>query len=230
MALANAAGETADPKEPKDAGDDKGGDDALNKLVNSAVSSHLKRHLKGLEGTIGSLLEEKLAGLTGGRKDGDDGQPARPAKGGKAPAKSDDDEGDGYNAKSEIESLRNELKAERAKMREKEVLADVKSGLAGKVKPEAVGPALRLLRDRITIKGSSVTFKNDDGESVDLDDGIAEWLKSPEGALFATPPTPSVVRKAAFGAKAPHRPAPTGKDEDLTPAQKTARDFARLGL
>lgn len=224
--MANAAGETVDVKEPKEAGDDKGGDDALNKLVNSAVSSQLKRHLKGLEATFGSLLEEKLATITGSRKDAPDGQPERPAKSGKSLPK-DGDGDDGYDPKREIESLRNELKAERNKTREKEVLADVKSGLAGKVKPEAMGAALRLLRDRITIKSSGVTFVNDEGESVDLEDGVAEWLKSPEGALFAVPPTPSVSRKAAFGAKAPHRPAP---NENLTPAQKTARDFQRLGL
>jgi len=196
-------------------------DAKLANLVNSAVTSQLKRHMKGFNDTLGSMLDEKLSAF----------KPTEPAKPSPGKVSSDID------PNAEVEQLRNELKSQRDELKaqkirgfEKEVFADVRSLLAGKVRPEAMDTAIKLLRAdgsiKIDARDGTATMKTADGV-VDLSDGIAAWL-SGEGALLAVP---AMAKKPLV--RGPHRapPRPIGAgNEALSPAQKTAQQLSALGL
>lgn len=192
-------------------------DPKLANLVNSAVASQLKRHMKGLGDQFGSMLDERLAAL----------QPKPAAQQGQqgASAASDSD------AMKEVEKLRGELKTQKMRAAEKEVYADVRSILTGKVRPEAMDTAIKVLRSdgviKIDARDGSATFKHSELGDVDLSEGLTEWLKG-EGALFA--PVAQAKRPPVRGpSRAPSRPTATN-DDNLTPAQKTARDLQARGF
>ena len=221
MAIVADAKET---KEPKDAANEAG-DDALDpkigNMVNAAVSSHLKRHFKGLGDQIGSMLDERLSSLN--LKPQKDEAPApAPAKG---QAASEDED-----TKAELAKLRKEMKEHNQRAAEKEAYADVRSQLAGKIRPEAMETAIKVLRADGAIKvnrDGSVSFKHADGD-MELSEGLSEWLKG-EGAMFA--PAPMAKKPQVRGPnRAPVRTTAGGGDENLTPAQKSARALAARGL
>lgn len=198
-------------------------DTKLSNLVNSAVASHLKRHMKGLGDQFGTMLDERLSAF----------KPAEPAK--PAPGKVSSD----IEPNAEVEQLRNELKTQRDELKaqkirgfEKEVFADVRSLLTGKVRPEAMDTAIKLLKAdgsiKIDARDGSATMKTADGV-VDLSDGIAAWL-SGEGALLSLPANAKkpLVRGPH---RAPVRPVGDGGgNENLTPAQRSARALQARGL
>lgn len=191
-------------------------DPKLANLVNSAVSSHLKRHLKVLGDQLGSMLDERLAAL----------QPKPAAQQGQQGATAPDND-----PMKEIEKLRGELKTQKQRAAEKEVYADVRSLLTGKVRPEALDTAIKVLRSdgviKIDARDGTATFKHSELGDIDLNEGLTEWLKG-EGALFA--PTAQAKRTPVRGpSRAPARPTATN-DESLTPAQKTARDLQARGF
>lgn len=193
-------------------------DPKLANLVNAAVSSQLKRHMKGLGDTIGATLDEKLSAL--GLKP----QPAAPQGGAQA--------GNESEALKEVEKLRGELKAQKQRAAEKEVFADVRSILSGKVRPEAMDTAIKVLKAdgviKIDARDGTATIKHAELGDLDLNEGLSEWLKG-EGALFA--PAPTGKKTPVRGPnRAPARPAPTANDEQLTPAQKSMRDLQARGL
>jgi hypothetical protein len=193
-------------------------DPKLANLVNAAVSSQLKRHMKGLGDTIGATLDEKLSSL--GLKP----QPAAPQGGAQAGPESE--------ALKEVEKLRGELKAQKQRAAEKEVFADVRSILSGKVRPEAMDTAIKVLKAdgviKIDARDGTATIKHAELGDLDLNEGLSEWLKG-EGALFA--PAPTGKKTPVRGPnRAPARPAPTVNDEQLTPAQKSMRDLQARGL
>lgn len=193
-------------------------DPKLANLVNAAVSSQLKRHMKGLGDTIGATLDEKLSAL--GLKP----QPAAPQGGAQA--------GNESEALKEVEKLRGELKAQKQRAAEKEVFADVRSILSGKVRPEAMDTAIKVLKAdgviKIDARDGTATIKHAELGDLDLNDGLSEWLKG-EGALFA--PAPTGKKTPVRGPnRAPARPAPTVNDEQLTPAQKSLKDLQARGL
>lgn len=190
-------------------------DPKLANLVNAAVSSQLKRHLKGLGDTIGATLDEKLSAL------GVKPQPA-PAK----------DAADVPDPMKEVEKLRGELKAQKLRAAEKEVFADVRSILSGKVRPDAMDTAIKVLKAdgviKIDARDGAASFKHAELGDLDLNEGLSEWLKG-EGALFA--PAPTGKKTPVRGPnRAPARPATTVNDEQLTPAQKSMRDLQARGL
>lgn len=198
-------------------------DTKLSNLVNSAVTSQLKRHMKGFGDQFGVMLDERFAAF----------KPAAPAapvveqdKGKAAPAA---DAANGVN--DEVAQLRADLKATKLRAVEKEVYADVRSLLAGKVRPEAMDAAVKLLKAggqiKINARTEAVSFKTDDGE-IDLKDGITEWLAG-EGALFA--PTPAPARRKVNPANgAPQRGVGGGDVSNLTSAQKASRALQAKGL
>jgi len=223
MALGAEAEPNVDPKVGQGAAE--GGEQDFDRRVNAAVSSHVKRIEKRFE----AKLEELRAGMSPRQEVADDEPAPRARKQGTA--KTEDDEPRGFDAQLEITKLKKELSAERAKGHEKEVLGSVKDKLAGKVKTEAMGPAIRLLKESIVIKqDGSAVFHNGD-EELDLDDGLDAWLKGPEGSLFAAPPAPS--RGAQKRPGLPQKvPARTGAKDysNMTPAQRTAATLRDLGL
>ena len=198
-------------------------DAKLSNLVNSAVTSQLKRHMKGLGDQFGTMLDERFAAF----KPAAPAAPVvEPAKGAAAPAA---DAASGVN--DEVAQLRADLKATKLRAVEKEVYADVRSLLAGKVRPEAMDTAIKLLKASGQIKINSRTevasFKIDDAE-LDLKEGLTEWLAG-EGALFAPALAPA-RRKVNPANGAPQRGVGGGDGSNLTSAQKASRALAAKGL
>ncbi|MDI3282123.1 hypothetical protein [Polyangium sp. 15x6] len=191
-------------------------DKKLANLVNSAVSAHLKRHLGKLSETIETSLAEKLAGL----------QQSAPKKADESDPKPDDD------LRKELSALKDQLKSEKQKAREKEAYAELKAKLADKVRPEALDTVLKVLKHdgRISLKrDGSVAFLHEDGE-MDLDEGLSEWLKSREGSMFAPPPNPrsNAAKKPNYGVKAPARTS--SESGEIDPLAKTEMMLTKLGL
>lgn len=209
-------------------------DPKLSKLVNQAVTAQLKRSMRGLPDTLGALLDEKLSAFkpSGG---GAAAEPEKPAKGkgaDGAPA-----------ANEELEQLRADMAAQKKRLAdqevralEKEAYADVRLALQSKVKPEALDAAVKLLRAdgavKLDVKKGTYAFKGADGELLDLEEGIAEWLKG-EGALFVLQQsTPGARPKPKLSApvRAPARPGGGTNNDNLTPAQRTQNALAAKGL
>lgn len=215
---------------------DEGGetDPKLVKLVNQAVTGQLKRAMRGHAATLGALLDEKLAAL-------------KPNGTGAAPEAKDrtkDKSSDGAPAANEeLEQLRSEMAAQKKKLAdqelralEKEAYADVKAQLQGKVRPEALDMAVKLLRAdgaiKLDVKKGTYAFKGPEGELLDIEEGIAEWLKG-DGALFVLQqPAPGARPKPKLSApvRAPARPGGGSNNDNLTPAQRTANALAAKGL
>lgn len=203
----------ADEQNPVVPSDDA--DTKLSNLVNSAVSSHLKRHMKGFGDQLGTMLDERLSAF----------KPAAPAAapGNAAPA---------ADPMQEVEKLRGELKAQKMRAAEKEVFVDVRSQLVGKVRPEAMDTAIKLLKAdgliKIDARDSSVKMKHSELGDLDLSEGLSEWLKG-EGSIFA--PSQSARKPPVRGPnRAPVRVSVGNDTENLTPAQKTQRMLQARGL
>jgi hypothetical protein len=208
-----------------DADEDVALDPKIMKAVNQAVTSQLKRATGKLTDSLGTLLDEKLAAFKPAA-----GAPAPdkkdPAGGGAAAGPAADD-----GSKAELAQLRADLKAQKLRGLEKETYADVRAFLTGKVKPEALDTAVKLLkadgRIKLDMRTETASYKGDDGD-VDVQTGISEWLKA-DGALFAAAPAPA--RPGARPAlRAPARPNAGGGGAELTPAQKSAQQLAAKGL
>jgi len=197
----------------------------ISNVVNAAVSSQLKRALPKV---LGEALEAHLA-------------PFREATAARqqhvAPA------GDGTPEpewKGRMETLERNLKEERsARAAEKRASLErgayeaLRTELTGKVRPEAVDAAAKLLFHadksvKVTSDGA-VSFVLGDDE-YDLKEGVAAYLKTPAAALFVAAPGYNDKRKQASG-KVPQRvvagrtPQQGNVRED--PLEKTMRD---LGL
>lgn len=190
-------------------------DAKLSNLVNAAVTSHLKRHSKTMGEQFGTMLDERLAAF----------KPAAPAAPGKVPAESE------ANALAEVEKLRGELTLQKQRTAEKEAYADIRSFLHGKVRPEAMDTAIKVLKAdgsiKVNARDGSVTMKHAELGSLDVTEGLTEWLKG-EGSLFA--PTQAPKKLPVRGPhRAPARPGGAG-NESLTPAQKSQAALSKLGL
>lgn len=191
-------------------------DKKLANLVNKAVTSQLTRHMKTFGDQFGAVLDERLSAFKA---------PA-PALPGKAPA-----EADGNAALAEVEKLRGELTLQKQRTAEKEAYADIRSFLHGKVRPEAMDTAIKVLKAdgsiKVNARDGSATMKHAELGTLDVTEGLTEWLKG-EGALFA--PMPTGKKPQIKGPhRAPVRPVVAG-NESLTPAQKTAQQLASMGL
>jgi hypothetical protein len=187
--------------------------------INAAVSAHLKRHLAGLPGMIDAAiapLREQFAARGAA--------PAKP-EGGTAAA------GDGV--AGELAALKAQLKAqndqaasERKSAREANAFQSLRTALAGKVRPEAVDAAAKLVfhadkRVQVADDGT-ITFKHGDAD-YSLAEGVAAYLKSPDAALFLPAPNGSAQRP---GQRVPARPPAGGPPPNETPMAKTLRLLA----
>lgn len=154
----------------------------------------------------------------------------------------------GSTESSELETIKAELAKNRREMDrmkrdtaekervavEKEAFSDVKSRLTGKVRPEALDTVMKLLRadGRIAIeKDGSVLFVDGD-EQLDLDEGIERWLKSSEGSMFVPAPGGRQGNLGGPNRRPSAKPVPRvgNAGGNLTPAQRTAQRFSKLGL
>jgi hypothetical protein len=193
----------------------------LGNLVNAAVTAHLKRALpRALEEGVTPLLERFAATLP---------KPASTAPAA-APQPGDELATKVAGLEAALNKERTARHAERRAALEEKAYGALRGALTGKVRPEAVETAARLLfkadgRVKVADDGTA-TFKHGDDE-LDLAGGVAAWLKTPDAALFAPPPAPK-ARVVPGRAPPPARPpgAPTaaaGQRED--PLQKTLRDL-----
>jgi hypothetical protein len=183
-------------------------DKKLANMINSAVSSQLKRVTGKMSESFESMLQEKLQGLT----------PSQSS----APKEKSKEE-------SEVAKLRQELAAEKRANLEKEVYSGLKEKLVGKVRPEAVSSALKILKadGHIDFSKKEPVFRFG-GEELDLDSGLETWLENSEDAKLFKPAPQGQVKKSPF--KAPTRSGANSSDQNKTPLQKTIEQLTAKGL
>ena len=205
-------------------------DKKLANLVNSAVSSHIKRALpKYLEEAITphmSKLQEMMSQSRQPEPSKSATQPAQPS-------------GADPEVMKQLESLQNQLKKEqetrareRQQARQDKAFADVRSELVGKVRPEAIDHVLKVMaHDRLIDVDSSAMVSVKVGEDLlPLKDGVAEYLKRKENAIFLPAPGYSAPAKKPGmpqQRQVPQRQAPSGgqQPEREDPLQKTLRQL-----
>lgn len=201
--------------------DNSEADKKLANMVNSAVTSQLKRHLGKFES---SLLELK-------ESFGQSKTLEAPSQNEKNSKNTDDSQ-----AMREIERLKNELNAEKARVREEKAYTALRNYLSDKVIPERVDVALKLFKadQKIQFKRDGTPFVKYDSEEFDLEEGAAEWLKSKEAAMFL--PAPSMRNASQKEAKTSLFKTPakvstsTGQDQSTNPAAKTLLQLQKLGI
>lgn len=215
--------DVTEPTQGASDGQDPSADQKQANLVNAAVSSHLKRILpKVLEDSLAPLREQLAA--------------FQAPKGPETKAAPSGGDSEAFKA---IEDLKLQLKKERdtaAKerrlAREEKAFVELRSELtgSGKVRPEAVDTLAKLLfhadkKVRVSDDGQ-VAFHHADME-YGLREGVAEYLRSKDAAMFVTAPAPGAQSKKA-PAMAPRRPGevPAGLKE--TPMERTKRMLAQL--
>lgn len=185
-------------------------DKKLANLVNSAVSSHLKRSMGKMNETIESILSEKLTAFQS------QSTAQVPSQAKEKSAKEE----------SEVAKLRAELAAEKRQTLEKDTYSSIKEKLNGKVRPEAIGSVLKILKadSHIDFKKDGPVFKFD-GEELDLDSGLEAWLENSEDAKLFKPAPQSQLKKSPF--KAQPRTPSTNK---MDPRSATEAELKKLGL
>ena len=184
--------------------------------INQAVSAHLKRHLAGLPGMIDAAIAPLREQFT-----------ARPAadKPAGVPA-TDGVAGELAALKAQLKAASDQAASERKAAREANAFQALRTELGGKVRPEALDAAAKLIMhaDRRVSVGDdgAVTFKHGDAE-YGLKEGVAAYLKSSDAALFLPAPNGSAQRP---GQRVPARPAIGGDAATETPMAKTLRLLA----
>lgn len=196
-------------------------DKKLANLVNAAVSSHLKRHLSKFESSILELKDQFKA------------QPAADASKGTKKKESDDDS----LAMREVEQLKAELKAEKARVKEEQAYTSLRNYFSDKVIPERVDIALKLFKadQKVQFRRDGSAFVKHDNAEFDLEEGAAEWLKSKEAMMFL--PAPGSAKKSGsvqsknLPFKTPAKVSnSSGQDQPTNPAMKTLQQLQKLGI
>ncbi len=205
---------------------DPAADQKLADLVNGAVKAHLGRALpKALEESVTPLLTGFKAELT--------------ALLPKAPPTPEAGKGTAVNP--ELEELRAEVKrekdarlTEKRQAREDKAHGDLVATLTGKVRPEAVRDVADLLfyaRKAVKVGADgNVTMKVGDLD-YPLAEGVGEYLKTKDAALYLPPPAPAAKGRGALPVRTiPQRQAPAGTPPGQAPqredpAAKTAREL-----
>ncbi len=208
-------------------------DKKLANLVNSAVSSHLKRSLpKALDEALTPHMSKFQEMFSQARPADPPKQSATPA----AQASGTDSE-----VLKQLEDMKNQLKREqetrakeRAQARQDKAFADVRAELTGKVRPEAVDHVLKVLaHDRLVeVDNSGMVQMKVGDDSLPLKEGLMEYLKRKENAIFLPAPGYSAqpAKKPGLPAtqrQVPQRTAPNGgqQPEREDPLQKTLRQL-----
>lgn len=205
-------------------------DKKLGNMINAAVSSHLKRHLSKFESSILELKESFAATQLDAKH-----SKATPSVESEKNKKNivDDDSP----AMREVERLKSELNAEKARVREEKAYTSLRNYLSDKVLPERVDVALKLFKadGKVQFRRDGSPFVKHDNEEFDLEEGAAEWLKSKEAMMFL--PAPSAQKKSNtvqtknLPFKTPAKVSTTtGQDQPTNPAAKTLLQLQKLGI
>jgi hypothetical protein len=129
--------------------------------------------------------------------------------------------------KAQLKAMQDQSYAERKASREGKAFQDLRSELAGKVRPEGVEWLAKHImhadkRVQVADDGA-ITFKHGEAD-YNLREGVAAYLKSPEAAMFIPAPNGTAQRP---GARVPARTTVTGAPPaDETPMAKTLRLLA----
>jgi hypothetical protein len=212
--MADPALPVVDPAAPAVAAPDQ----AMTDTINAAVTAHIKRALGGLPG----LIEAQLAPLR-------EQFAARPAAGAKPDGSTlagDGVAGELAALKAQLKSQQDQAASERKAAREANAFQALRTELGGKVRPEALDAAAKLImhadRRVMVSDDGSVTFKHGDAD-YGLKEGVAAYLKSPDAALFLPAPNGTSQRP---GQRVPGRPPAGGPPPNETPMAKTLRLLA----
>ncbi len=192
--------------------------DAIAKMINDALTAREKRQAQAFEKTVTETVTKALAAALPPK--GDDGASAsRLAEGGAAAGGKPDpavaklrEELDGL--KKKYEDAEKRARDTEDKARIDRTHGTLRERLVGaKVRPELLDAAHLLLTTRalkfddagnpvVTVK--RVRERNKAAEAVEfnLDDGIADWLKSDEAKPFLPAPAPPPPRSGGFGGRA----------------------------
>jgi len=217
----------------------------LGNMVNGALTAHLRKpdFRNMLTTAIADAVKSALPAKEQVESDGDGAPAAGGAKSGKIDPKVAHLEKQlaEMKAQNEEKDRKAAEATERARMKEAE--ASLRTMLAGRVRPEAVNVVIDAFKARgaiqlgedgaATMRLPYAATKGSKAELVDFDleDGITEWMKSPEAALFAPPPNGGGSgAPPARGGRAPI--VVRGKNPaDMTPAERSAsleQNLARL--
>ena len=155
----------------------------------------------------------------------------------KKAGKKEEEESEAAILRKELDAMKAERRAEKLEAKQKEVFAEVKSTLTGKIKPEALNAAMKVLKadGNISIKKSGdVVFKFDGEEYDSVEEGLEVWLKSDEAKLFITSTAPGYGKNKGTKASYPFPNKGTSQgsnvDGNLSAKQKTEAQLAQLGL
>jgi hypothetical protein len=200
-------------------------------LINTTVTGAITSHTKRLTGEIKTMLGTELKAALAAAKaeDGGEEQPTG------------EDKPKGGNAKvdpavaklqRELDAMKttateNERKASDAEQRSRMTAAEnaIRGGLAGKVRPEAMGLAIDALKARgaitfaedgtpqIKIPYASTKGARAEHTEFDVETGLAEFLKSPEAAVLV--PAPSGGGSGSPRAPGGHRPGTFDRTKPL---------------
>jgi hypothetical protein len=192
-------------------------DQAQIDLVNAAVRNHLSR---ALPSAIEQALAPVLAKLA-------------PA----APTTSAADEKDPAKRLSALEAEHNKLlqslAAERQKAREQVAFAELKKVMAPIARPELLDVAaervFHLQRKIKVAEDGKATFDHD-GVPLSLIEGITEWAKAKENAVFLPPPKPGAkpAPRTEFRSPIVNSGSNPGPEVHETPRQRSMRLIAEL--
>lgn len=207
----------------------------LNNAINAAVKNHLKRSFsKDLPDMFAKLLDERGIGKAKELKidetDESDEEEVKVSKPAKQIGKIKDVED--LKTRRELDALKAELKTERELSKQKEAMTEVKGFLAGKVRPELMDMAMKLIsHDKMVqiAKDGTISFKYDD-EDYDLEEGVTAWMKSKDAAHLLSAPSNGPKKDAKKAGFKPLLRNDKSKDSEKDPKQKTIEAFQRLGL
>jgi hypothetical protein len=205
--------------EGEGSGDDKPMTRAeITAMINSTVTGAVTRQSKALEGSLTKTIQDSIAKLAPAPKGDDEGGEDKGTKG--APTKKDP-------AISKLERELAEMKDKNAEAEKraaaatqaaqaKEADTALRAALTGKVRPELLGVAVDALKARGAVQFGEdgaplLRLKSKQGDLTDysVEDGIAEFIKSPEGAALVPAPSSggTGTPRGAGGARGTFNPA-----------------------
>lgn len=223
--------------------------DQIGNIVNAAVSSHLKRSLAK---EIAGALEQQLAPIKQRLAEAPP-PPADDAAAGKGGSKAPTPEMQAMqkqlaDMQAAMKAAQDEAASEKKKAREEKAYSALKSELTGKVRPEALDAAADLIfhaRKRIAVDDDGNVLFNvrsslgkglpEEDRQFPLADGVREFLKTQEAALFVPSPSggngaqkrPTQQQPRAPGA-APRYDTPAKSQDEM--ARRALEALAAKGL
>lgn len=179
--------------------------DEMNAAVNSAVTNHLKRFGEKQSKELQATIKEAIASMQAPKPEPE-----------KSDSKKADPEKNAWESKykelsDKFEASERARQAAENKARDDKAFADLRNELSKKVRPELLDLAaenLFYVKKRVSFDEDGNRLFTIDDKQMPFEDGVAQFLKSKEAAVFLPPPDPKVA--PARGGFAPRRDASGG--------------------